>query len=135
MGKPQDWKKATALRKTVKDMKTKSVKCSRPSNIKGGLILTDETAKPYKEELSKLEAKLTKEKEKMSTGERVDTAAAEVMADPEQNEDKIKEYIAEQFAKSAPKKVYTTNQQMAVHCCEGEWELLQNPIWTNIPPP
>ena len=81
MGKQQDWKKVTTIRKIVKDMKTKSVKCSRTGDMKGGVILTDETAKPYKEELAKLEAKLAKEKEEMSTGERVDTAAAEVMAD------------------------------------------------------
>ena len=104
MGKQQDWKKVSTLRKIVKDMKTKAVKCSRTGNIKGGVILTDETVKPYMEELANLEAKLAKEKEEMSTGERVDTAAAEVIADAEQNKDEIKQYIAEQFAKLAPKK-------------------------------
>lgn len=55
--------KVSALRKIVKDMQTKSVKCSRTGNSKGGVILTDETVKPYMEELSKLEAKMAKEKE------------------------------------------------------------------------
>ena len=104
MGKQQDWKKVSTLRKIVKDMKTKAVKCKRTGNMKGGVILTDEAVKPYMEELANLEAKLAKEKEEMSTGERVDTAAAEVIADAEQNKDEIKEYIAEQFAKLAPKK-------------------------------
>lgn len=104
MGKQQDWKKVSKLRKIVKDMKTTAVKCSRTGNIKGGVILTDEAVKPYMEELANLEAKLAKEKEEMSTGERVDTAAAEVIADAEQNKDEIKKYIAEQFAKLAPKK-------------------------------
>ena len=103
MGKQQDCKKVSKLRKIVKDMKTKAVKCSRTGNMKGGIILNDETVKPYMEELANLEAKLAKEKEEMSTGERVDTAAAEVIADAEQNKDEIKEYIAEQFAKLAPK--------------------------------
>ena len=104
MGKQQDWKKVSTLRKIIKDMKTTAVKCSRTGNMKGGVILTDEAVKPYMEELANLEAKLAKEKEEMSTGERVDTAAAEVIADAEQNKDEIKEYIAEQFAKLAPKK-------------------------------
>ena len=104
MGKQQNWEKVSKLRKIVKDMKTKAVKCSRTGNMKGGIILNDETVKPYMEELANLEAKLAKEKEEMSTGERVDTAAAEVIADAEQNKDEIKEYIAEQFAKLAPKK-------------------------------
>ena len=104
MGKQQDWKKVSKLRKIVKDMKTTAVKCSRTGNIKGGVILNDETVKPYMEELANLEAKLAKEKEEMSTGERVDTAAAEVIADAEQNKDEIKSYIDEKFAKLAPKK-------------------------------
>ena len=104
MGKQQDWTKVTYLRKIIKDMKTKSVKCSRAGNSKGGVILTDETVKPYMEELAKLEAKIAKEKEEMSAGERVDTAAAEVMADAEQKKDEIKQYIAEHFAKVFPKK-------------------------------
>ena len=62
MGKQQDWKKVTTIRKIVRDMKTKSVKCSRTGDMKGGVILTDETAKPYIEELAKLEAKIATEK-------------------------------------------------------------------------
>ena len=127
MGKQQDWDKACKLRKIVKDMKTKSVKCSRTGNMKGGVILTDETAKPYKEELAKLEAKLAKEKEKMSTGERVDTAAAEVMADAEQNKDEIKDYIAEQFAKLAPKKFTQQINKWAYIAAKGSGDYYKTP--------
>ena len=103
MGKQQDWKKVTTLCKIVKDLKTKVRKDLRTGKIQGGVILTDETVKPYMEELAKLEAEIAKEKEQMSTGERVDTAAAEVMAHAEQKKDEIKQYIAEHFAKLCPK--------------------------------
>ena len=102
MGKSEDWAKITKPRTTIKNKKTPAVQ--QGGKVKGGVILTDETVKPYMEELAKLEAKIAKEKEEMSAGERVDTAAAEVMADAEQNKDEIKQYIAEQFAKAWPKK-------------------------------
>ena len=72
MGKQQDWDKACKLRKVVKDMKTKDVKVSRTGKIKGGIILTDETVKPYKEKLAKLEAKIKADREQMSNVERID---------------------------------------------------------------
>jgi hypothetical protein len=103
MTRSQDWKKITYLRKTIKERKTKVTK-DRNGNPGGGIILDDGTIKPYLKELADLEAKIAKDKENMSTGERVDTAAAEVMADAEQKKDEIKQYIAEHFAKVLPKK-------------------------------
>ena len=78
--------------------------CPQSLSIGGGIILDDGTIKPYLKELADLEAKIAKDKENMSTGERVDTAAAEVMADAEQKKNEIKQYIAEHFAKVLPKK-------------------------------
>ena len=79
MTKAQDWKKITYLRKTIKDRKTAVMK-DRHGNPSGGVILTNETIKPYLAKLADLEAKLAKDKEQMSTGERVDTAADEIKA-------------------------------------------------------
>ena len=103
MTKSKDWCRITYLRKTINDRKTKVTK-DRKGNPGGGIILDDETIKPYLKELDDLEAKIAKDKENMSTGERVDTAAAEVMADAEQKKDEIIQYMAEQFAKAFPKK-------------------------------
>jgi len=126
MGKQQDWDKVCKLRKVVKDMKTKEKKDPHTGKIRGGIILTDETLKPYKEELTKLEAKIAKDKEQMSIGERVDTAAAEVIADAEQNKDDIKEYIAEQFAKLAPKKFTQPINKWAYIAAKGSGDYYKN---------
>ena len=64
MGKQQDWNKVSKLRKIVKDLETKENKDPRTGKIKGGIILTDQTVKPYKEELAKLEAKMKADREK-----------------------------------------------------------------------
>jgi hypothetical protein len=103
MKKSKDWCRITYLRRTIRDRKTTIVK-DKNGVQKGGVTLTDETIKPYLKQLDDLEAKIAKDKENMSTGERVDTAAAEVIAGAEQNKDEIKQYIAEQFAKAWPKK-------------------------------
>ena len=60
MGKQQDWDKVCKLRKVVKDMKTKEKKDPHTGKIRFGIILTDETLKPYKEEFTKLEATIAK---------------------------------------------------------------------------
>ena len=99
MVKEQDWKKISRLRKIVKDRKTPVKNDRLTGKPKGGVDLNDETVTPYAEKLAKLEAKIAKEKEEMSTGERVDTAAAEVMADASQNKDEMKQFFADQFAK------------------------------------
>ena len=112
MMKAQQWDKLTYLRKTIKDRRTKIVK-DKSGGQKGGVILTDETVKPYMEELAKLEAKMAEDKDKMSAGERVDTAAAEVMAAAEQNKDELKGFIGEQFAKAFPKKMKSQINQWA----------------------
>lgn len=127
MGEQQDWTKATYLRKIIKNMKTQVRKCSRTGNMKGGVILTDETVKPYMEELAKLEAKFAKEKKQMSTGERVDTAAAEVMADAEQNNDEILAKIAEHFAKLAPTKLTQPIHKWAYIAAEGSGDYYKTP--------
>jgi hypothetical protein len=72
MGKQQDWEKVSKLRKVIKSGKTTEVKDSRTGKIKGGIILTDETVKPYKEKLAKLEAKIKADREQMSNVERTD---------------------------------------------------------------
>ena len=125
MGKQQDWEKISKLRKVVKDRKTTIIK-NPNGNIKGGVILTDETLKPYMEKLAALEAKIAKDKEQMSIGERVDTAAAEVIADAEQNKDDIKEYIAEQFAKLAPKKFTQPINKWAYIAAKGSGDYYKN---------
>ena len=102
MGKQQDWKQISRLRKIVKDKKTTIIK-NPNGNIKGGVILTDETLKPYMEKLAALEAKTKTNREQMTTVEHIDDNTAEIIADAEQNKDEIKEYIAEQLAKLAPK--------------------------------
>ena len=103
MVQERDWKKASKLRKIIKDRKTPVKKDSVTGKSKGGVELNDETVTPYEEKLAKLEAKIAKEKEDMSTGQRVDTAAAEVMADASQNKDDMKQFIVDQFAKFCPK--------------------------------
>ena len=125
MGKQQDWDKISKLRKIVKNRKTTIIK-NPNGNIKGGVILTDETLKPYMEKLAALEAKIAKDKEQMSIGERVDTAAAEVIADAEQNKDEIKEYIAEQFAKLAPKKFTQPINKWAYIAAKGSGDYYKN---------
>ena len=72
MGKQQEWKQITYLRKVIKCGKTTEVKDPRTGKIKGGIILTDETVKPYKEKLAKLEAKIKADREQMSNVERID---------------------------------------------------------------
>jgi hypothetical protein len=57
MTRSQDWKKITYLRKTIKERKTKVTK-DRNGNPGGGIILTDETIKPYLKQLDDLEGKM-----------------------------------------------------------------------------
>ena len=71
----------------IRNKKTAITKQER--KVKGGVILNDETVKPYMEELAKLEAKMAKDKQKMSTGERVDNAAEQVMAAGQTNTEDI----------------------------------------------
>ena len=103
MGKQCDWMKVSRFRTIVKDMKT-PVQKSRNGNTVGGTVLNAETVKPYLKQLELLEAKIAKDKEAMSTKDRVDDAAQEVMADAAQNNKKIIEALDDRFAKLAPKK-------------------------------
>ena len=101
MGKQQEWKQITYLRKVIKCGKTPITK--KPNGtISGGVTLTDETIKPYVEKLAALEAKTKTSREQMTNVEHIDDNTAEIIADAEQNKDEIKEYIAEQFATVAP---------------------------------
>ena len=115
MGKQQDWDKISKLRKIVKDRKTTIIK-NPNGNIKGGVILTDETLKPYMEKLAALEAKTKTNREQMTTVEHIDDNTAEIIADAEQNKDEIKEYIAEQFATLAPNDESKRKQDETVPC-------------------
>ena len=126
MMKAQQWDNLTYLRKTIKDRRTKIVK-DKSGGQKGGVILTDETVKPYMEELAKLEAKMAEDKDKMSAGERVDTAAAEVMAAAEQNKDELKGFIGEQFAKAFPKKFQKPINQWAYIEAKGSGDYYKTP--------
>ena len=59
--------------------------------------------------LAALEAKMAKDKEEMRIGERMDTAAEEVLADASRNKEDIEEYIVEQLAKLSPKNFNNAN--------------------------
>ena len=103
MGKQFEWEKLSKLRKVIKDRKTTIVKKSN-GTTSGGVILTDETIKPYLDQLADLEAKIAEDKKAMTTEERVDNAAEEVIADAAQNKDDITTTIKDCFAKAFPKK-------------------------------
>ena len=91
MTKGQDWAKITYLRATIKSRRTKIVK-DKNGRTKGGIALDDETIKKYQEQLDVLESKMAKDKEKMTTNERVDNAAEQVIANADVNADKIIEW-------------------------------------------
>ena len=103
MGKECLWKKAYKVRKIIKDRRTTITK-SRNGNTVGGIALDDDTIKPYMKQLADIEAQLKKDKDAMSTKERVDDAAKEVMADAAQNKEDITTTIQDCFAKAFPKK-------------------------------
>jgi len=103
MGKECLWKKASKVRKIIKDRRTTITK-SRNGNTVGGIALDDDTIKPYMKQLADIEAQLKKDKDAMSTKERVDDAAKEVMADAAQNKEDITTTIQDCFAKAFPKK-------------------------------
>ena len=85
------------------------MKNPRLGKTKGGFILTDETLKSFKDELAALVANMANDEEEMRIGERMDTAAEEVMADASQNKEEVKEYIVEQLAKLSPNKFNSVN--------------------------
>ena len=90
-------------------MKTKAQK-SRNGNSVGGVVLNEETVKPYAKQLADLEAKMAKDKEQMSTKERVDNAAEDVKADAEQNTAKILASLDANFKIAYPKKFMLINK-------------------------
>jgi hypothetical protein len=66
MGKQQEWKQITYLRKVIKCGKTPITK--KPNGtICGGVTLTDETIKPYVEKLAALEANMEANKKQALT--------------------------------------------------------------------
>ena len=89
MTKGQDWAKITYLRATIKSRRTKIVK-DKNGRTKGGIALDDETIKKYQEQLDVLESKMAKDKEKMTTNERVDNAAEQVIANADVNAARLK---------------------------------------------
>ena len=103
MTNKQDWRKISYLRVIIKDRKTPIIK-KRDGRTAGGVSLTDETVKPYKEQLASLEAKVKEAKEQMTTVERMDDNTAELTAHNGINTDRIIESVQEGFSKLAPKK-------------------------------
>ena len=88
MDKQWSWNKVYELRKILKDKKTRIVK-GKDGKIKGGVDIVDgsDLYNKYSKELADLEAKMARAKESMTTGERVDTAAQEIIADAAVNKD------------------------------------------------
>ena len=134
MGKQQIWNKITSLRKIIKEKKTRIVKDNRTGKTKGGVILTDETLNPFKDELAALEAKMAKEKKKCASVSEWTLPQEEVMADASQNKEEIKEYIVEQFTKLSPKKFNNVNKRDNTAPCakrlklSGETKLTPAPL-------
>ena len=63
MGKQQDWRRISYLRKVTIDRKTPITKRANGA-ISGGVTLTDETIKPYVEKLAALEANMKENKKR-----------------------------------------------------------------------
>ena len=106
MTKQTGWERKCKLAKIIRDMKTTGVKC-KDGRTKGGIILNDETVQPYVRELEALEAKMAKDKETMSTNERLDNAADDVNANNDANTEKILAHVGACFEKLNPKKFKT----------------------------
>ena len=107
------WQKISELRKILKDKKTRVVK-GKDGKIKGGVDIVDGSNlhNKYSKELADLEAKMARAKESMTTGERVDTAAQEIIADAALN----KEVLADQLQ---------ANQEKTTEMLNGIQELLK----------
>jgi hypothetical protein len=103
MTKQQEWKRITHLRGIIKDRQTKITKDTH-GNRRGGTILNDETIKPFVAELKALEEKLAKDKQKMTTNERIDDAAEDVKANNDANTAELKAHIDTKFEQLNPKK-------------------------------
>ena len=78
MTKKQNWRTNSYLRVIIKDRKTPIIK-KRDGRTAGGVSLTDETVKPYEEQLASLEAKVKEAKEQMTTVERMDDNTTEIV--------------------------------------------------------
>ena len=75
------WERIAVLRKTLHDEKEK-VKVSRGKQYGGNPCpIGSDLHNKYSKELADLEAKMARAKESLTTGERVDTAAQEIIAD------------------------------------------------------
>ncbi len=118
MTKQQDWKRKSDLKRIIKNRKTTITK-DRHGNPSGGVILDEETIKPYVKKLANLEAQMAANKEAMTTKERVDDAAQEVMADAEQNKNDIISIIDNRFSKAFPKKFLKINKWAYVSPASG----------------
>ena len=123
MTKGQDWAKITYHRATIKSRRTKIVK-DKNGRTKGGIDLDDETIKKYQEQLDVLESKMAKDKEKMTTNERVDNAAEQVIANADVNADKTIECFQQGLSKLAPKKFSHINMWASESNCEEDDNLL-----------
>jgi len=126
MTKQQDWKRITHIRGIIKDRQTKITK-DKNGNKRGGILLNDETIKPYVEELKALEAKMAKDKEKMTTNERVDDAAEDVKANNDANTTELKAHIDAQFEKLNPKKFKNQINKWAYIQAKGSADYYKTP--------
>lgn len=126
MTKHQDYNKVSMLRNIIKNRQTRIVK-DKHGNKKGGIILTAETIKPYVEELEALEAKMAKDKEQMTTNERVDDAAEDVKANNDTNTDRIIDHINAKFEKLNPKKFKNQINKWAYIQAKGSGDHYKTP--------
>ena len=126
MTKHQDYNKVSMLRNIIKNRQTRIVK-DKHGNKKGGIILTAETIKPYVEELEALEAKMAKDKEQMTTNERVDDAAEDVKANNDANTAELKAYIDTKFEKLNPKKFKNQINKWAYIQAKGSGDHYKTP--------
>jgi hypothetical protein len=126
MTKQQEWRRISHLRGIIKDRQTRIIK-DQHGNKKGGIILTDETIKPYVRELEALEAKMAKDKEQMTTNERVDDAAEDVKANNDANTAELKAYIDTKFEKLNPKKFKNQINKWAYIQAKGSGDHYKTP--------
>ena len=126
MTKQQEWRRIAYLRGLIKDRQTTIVK-DKNGNKKGGILLNDETVQPYVRELEALEAKIAKDKEKMSTNERVDDAAEHVNAHNDANTEKIIAHVDARLEQLNPTKMKNQINQWAYIEAKGSGDYFKTP--------
>jgi len=131
MTKQQEWRRIAYLRGIIKDRQTTIVK-DKNGNKKGGILLNDETVQPYVTELEALEAKMAKDKETMSTNERVDDAAEHVNAHNDANTERVLAHVSTCFEKLNPKKFKAQINKWAYIPAKGRADYYRTPAGTYV---